>query len=278
MNATGMNTAMMVKVVAMTASPISAVPSRAASRWSLPFCMWRTMFSRTTIASSISMPMASDRPISVSTFSVKPNMRMAMNAAMTEIGSVRPVMTVERHELRNRNTMKTVSRPPRTSVTCTSSIDSRMNVESSRTICSDTPGGSSGCILATAARTPSATPTVFAPACFCTSSAMRGPLVDERHALRLFDAVDHLRDVAHEDGAVPELLDRECRAICAADRPARRDAHHALRSRRDRRADRRVDVLRAQRVDDLRRARGRTTRAACDRRPPESRASPRRRG
>ena len=55
--------------------------------------MWRTMFSRTTIASSISMPIASDRPISVSTFNVKPNMRIAMNAAMTEIGSVRPVMT-----------------------------------------------------------------------------------------------------------------------------------------------------------------------------------------
>ena len=34
------------------------------------------MFSRTTIASSISMPIASDRPISVITFSVKPNSRM----------------------------------------------------------------------------------------------------------------------------------------------------------------------------------------------------------
>ena len=174
MNATGMKTAMMVNVVAMTARPISAVPSRAASRWSFPFCMCRTMFSRTTIASSISMPIARERPISVSTFSVKPNIRIAMNAATTEIGSVRPVMTVERHELRNRNTMNTVSSPPSTSVTCTSSIDSRMNVESSRTICSDTPGGSSGCIFATASRTPSATPTVFAPACFCTSSAIDG--------------------------------------------------------------------------------------------------------
>ena len=132
------------------------------------------MFSRTTMASSINMPIASDSPINVRTLSVNPNMRIAMNAAMTEIGSVRPVMTVDLHELRNRNTMKTVSSPPSTSVTCTSSIDSRMNVESSRTIWSVTPGGSSAAILATASRTPSATPTVFAPACFCTSSAMAG--------------------------------------------------------------------------------------------------------
>ena len=72
MNATGMNTATMVKVVAMTARPISSVPSSAASTWSLPRWRWRTMFSRTTIASSISMPIASDRPMSVITFSVKP--------------------------------------------------------------------------------------------------------------------------------------------------------------------------------------------------------------
>ncbi len=38
MKATGTNTAMIVKVVAMTARPISAVPSRAASKWSLPRC------------------------------------------------------------------------------------------------------------------------------------------------------------------------------------------------------------------------------------------------
>ncbi len=97
-----------------------------------------------------------------------------MKAAITEIGSVSPVMTVERHEFRNRKTMNTVSSPPSISVICTSSIDSRMNVESSRTSRSVTPGGSSGAILATASRTPSATATVLAPACFCMSRAMAG--------------------------------------------------------------------------------------------------------
>jgi len=45
------------------------------------------MFSRTTIASSMSMPIASERPISVSTLSVKPKKRMAMNAEITEMGA-----------------------------------------------------------------------------------------------------------------------------------------------------------------------------------------------
>ena len=60
------------------------------------------MFSRTTIASSISMPIARERPIRVSTLRVKPKARMAMKPATTEIGRVMPVITVERHELRNR--------------------------------------------------------------------------------------------------------------------------------------------------------------------------------
>ena len=52
------------------------------------------MFSRTTMASSISRPMHSDSAISVMKLSEKPNAYSAMNVAITEIGSVRPVMTV----------------------------------------------------------------------------------------------------------------------------------------------------------------------------------------
>ena len=76
------------------------------------------MFSRTTIASSIRMPMASDRPSSDIVFSVKPNASTATNEAMTETGSARPVMTVERQEFRNRNTISTVSSAPSTSAAC----------------------------------------------------------------------------------------------------------------------------------------------------------------
>ena len=64
--------------------------------------MCLTMFSRTTIASSISNPIASDSASSVMVFIVKLNIHMAKNAEMTDTGSVRPVMTVERQEFRNR--------------------------------------------------------------------------------------------------------------------------------------------------------------------------------
>ncbi len=133
MKATGTNTAMMVKVVAITARPISAVASRAAVKWSAPACMWRTMFSRTTMASSISRPMASDRPISVRMFSVKPRAFMTMKVLITDTGSASPVITVLRQLLRKMKTMKTVSRPPSNRVTFTSSTESRMKVERSTT-------------------------------------------------------------------------------------------------------------------------------------------------
>ena len=100
MKATGTNTAMMENVVAVTARPISAVPLRAAVTRSSPRSMCRTMFSRTTMASSISTPMASDRPSSVMKFSVKPHSHTAMKAAMAEVGSDRPVISVERQEFR----------------------------------------------------------------------------------------------------------------------------------------------------------------------------------
>ena len=56
--------------------------------------------------------MASDSPSSDIVFSVKPNAHTATNDASTDTGSARPVMTVERQELRNRNTTATVRAAP----------------------------------------------------------------------------------------------------------------------------------------------------------------------
>ena len=72
MKATGRNTATTESVVASTARPISLVPSSAAWWCDLPIWRWRMMFSRTTMASSIRMPTASDRAIIVIMLSVKP--------------------------------------------------------------------------------------------------------------------------------------------------------------------------------------------------------------
>ena len=63
------------------------------------------MFSRTTMASSISRPTHSDSAISVIMLMVKPNRYMNRKVPISAIGSVRPVITVERQEFRNRNTI-----------------------------------------------------------------------------------------------------------------------------------------------------------------------------
>ena len=112
MNAIGTNTATMAKVVAITARPISSVASCAACLWSLPIARWRTMFSRTTMASSIRRPMHSDSAISVRKLSEKSNAYSAMKVVITAIGSVSPVMIVLRQLCRNRNTISTVRAAP----------------------------------------------------------------------------------------------------------------------------------------------------------------------
>ena len=61
------------RVVAITASAISAVASEAARRGDASSSStWRKMFSSTTTASSITIPTASTRPSMVRLFSVKP--------------------------------------------------------------------------------------------------------------------------------------------------------------------------------------------------------------
>ena len=103
------------------------------------------MFSRTTMASSMSSPMASDSAIRVITLSVIPMKFITVKDEITEIGSVSPVITVERQELRKQKTMKMVRMPPRIIVSSTSRTESRIMIEASRTSSMDVPGGSSGC-------------------------------------------------------------------------------------------------------------------------------------
>ena len=172
MKPTGRNTATMVKVVAATASPISAVPSKAACLWSLPLAWWRTMFSRTTIASSISRPTQIDSASSVTRLIVKPIAYIARKVPISEIGSVSPVMTVERHEERNRNTISTVSAAPSKMLRSTLLTELRIAVDASRTTTSSTPGGSSACSTPTASLTRSTTSIVFSPCALTRSSAI----------------------------------------------------------------------------------------------------------
>lgn len=101
--------------------------------WLLLIARWRLMFSRTTLASSMRMPTASERAISVIVFRVKPKKSSAAKVPITKTGSGRPIVTVERQECRNRNTIATVRSPPSTSVLRTFDTELRMPLEESRT-------------------------------------------------------------------------------------------------------------------------------------------------
>ena len=173
----GKNTATIDNVVAITARPISCVPSSAAWNGVLPICTWRTMFSRTTMASSISRPTHRDKAISVTTLMVKPNIAMNQKVPISAMGRVRPVMTVERHEFRNRNTISIVRMAPSISVCRTFCTATRIGREVSPTGSSRMPGGNCGLMSASALTSPSTTPMVFSSCAFCTdSTSVRWPL------------------------------------------------------------------------------------------------------
>ena len=179
MKPTGINTATIENVVASTAKPISWVPSNAASRGCLkrPFTFmpaWRTIFSRTTIASSISNPTHNDSAIKVIILMVKPNKSMNKNVPTNETGSVKPVMTVERHEFKNKNTISMVSKAPSINVRRTFSTPTRICRDPSLMTSIFTPGWRAskvGCNSLITFFKPSATSIVFCPCALMMSSA-----------------------------------------------------------------------------------------------------------
>ena len=91
------------------------------------------MFSRTTMASSISKPTLNESAISVSMLMVNPNRFITMKVPISAMGSVSPVMMVERHEFRNKNTINTVRMAPSISVCRTLATPTRMGREPSCT-------------------------------------------------------------------------------------------------------------------------------------------------
>ena len=113
MKATGTKITTSESVVAMTARPISAVASAAASFGVTPFSSTNLkMFSSTTIASSMTMPVASDSASIVMLFSVKPTIFMTVNVPMIEVGTASAAMSVTRRLRMKKKTTTLASRPP----------------------------------------------------------------------------------------------------------------------------------------------------------------------
>ena len=97
MNPTGRNTASSDSVVAVTAIPISRVPSMAAWNGGIPFSSTkRKIFSSTTTASSITIPTISVSASIVIWFSVKPIAAISPKVATIEVGMAMAVMNVAR--------------------------------------------------------------------------------------------------------------------------------------------------------------------------------------
>ena len=113
MKATGTNTATRVRVVASTARAISCVPLLAATAGGSPRSSRRVMLSRTTTASSMSRPMASERPSRVSWLSENPSQYMRKSVPTTEVGSASAEMKVPRRSSRKTRMMRMAIAPPK---------------------------------------------------------------------------------------------------------------------------------------------------------------------
>ena len=94
--------------------------------------MYRKMFSSTTIASSMTMPVASDSASIVMLFSVKPSAFITVKVPMIEVGIASAAMNVTRRLRMKRKTTSAASRPPSSRWCWISSNDCRMNRDWSR--------------------------------------------------------------------------------------------------------------------------------------------------
>ena len=114
MKETGRKITTSENVVAMTARPMSAVASLAARIGVMRFSSTkRKMFSRTTIASSITTPTISTSASMVTPFSVKFITRIIPNVEITEHGIAIAAINVDRQERMKSNTTRLARMLPR---------------------------------------------------------------------------------------------------------------------------------------------------------------------
>ena len=122
---------------------------RDASMPSMPSSsMWRKMFSCTTTASSITIPIARIRPSIVMLFRVKPITIMNRNVGMIEVGIASVAMTVVRQSRMNMRIVAETSAAASRRWNFTSSIDFSMNRDWSLMMTISMSGGSAGRISA----------------------------------------------------------------------------------------------------------------------------------
>ena len=115
MNDTGTKMTTSENVVAMTARPMSAVASRAASNGRIFFSSTnRKTFSSTTMASSMTMPTMSTSASIVTLLRVKLSAHIIPNADTTEVGMATAAMKVERQDRMKASTTSEARMEPST--------------------------------------------------------------------------------------------------------------------------------------------------------------------
>ena len=134
-NATGMKTDISTSDVAMTGPVISAMARFVASKLlTLSSTMWRTMFSKTTMASSTTKPVASVNPKSVSVLMLKLSSFISMNVPISDTGIVIVGIRTLCQFCRNRKMTMMTSRIAISSVTTTSLIEALTKSDVSKAI------------------------------------------------------------------------------------------------------------------------------------------------
>ena len=131
----------MAAVAASAANEISRAPAIAARTRPSPCSARRKMFSSTMIASSTTMPTASESPSSVNVFSVKPRKCITANVPMMDVGIDSRTLIVEEIEPRKSQHTSAVRSTASTSVSSISWIDSSTGPVASNAIATSTPSG-----------------------------------------------------------------------------------------------------------------------------------------
>ena len=163
------------------------------------------------MASSTTMPMASDMPSSVKKLIVKPSSRMTMNVPSAEVGMESSTLKVDVHEPRNAQQTRPVMMTESSTVISVSLIACEVKCVPSKLtyMCrSGSVTASSLLISSTKARTAVADLHVVFAMLLLDADAERDLAVAARHAARVGQAVLDRGDVAQMDVGVVNPLRR----------------------------------------------------------------------
>ncbi len=163
MNRSGMNTATRLIEIETTVKPTSRAPRSAASSRGMPSSTWRTMFSRTTMASSTTNPVATVSAISDRLLSENPAMYITPSVPSSETTTATAGTTVARHDRRKIETTMTTRMVAIASVISTSRSEARIVVVRSLAISIEMSAGRPARKPGSCALTASTAAMMFAP-------------------------------------------------------------------------------------------------------------------